>query len=204
MPVIKTKINTRSAEFQANVEAMTELVNDVRDKVAIIAQGGGFNYGGLGMSHHAIEDLSILRALPNMTVVAPCSEDEVRGAMQALYALPGPAYLRLDKSKAELGEGIPVFELGKARYVRDGTAATLIACGGILEEALQASEKLAADGIGCRVISMHTLKPLDVEAIQRAAHETGGIISIEENYQKAHITAKAISEFKKTNQEVIT
>ncbi len=150
-------------------------------KVTIVGMGGGFSYGQLGMSHHATEDMSILRALPNMTLVVPSTAAEVRSAMGALYHLDGPAYLRLDKSKLESEENEAAFELGKARLVRVGGDLTFIVAGGILQEACAAAATLAGEGIESRILSMHTIKPLDQLAIDSAVQETGGIITVEEN-----------------------
>ncbi len=150
--------------------------------VKIVSIGGGFSYGALGISHHATEDLSIMRALPNITVVVPGDKWEVDKATRALVGMEGTCYLRLDKSAArETVSGSEAFVLGRARTLRDGADVTLVAAGGILEDALGAAEKLGNTGIRCRVISMHTIKPLDVEAIRAACKETGGIVTIEEN-----------------------
>lgn len=150
--------------------------------VKIVTVGGGFSYGPLGISHHATEDLSIMRALPDLTVVAPGDIWEAAQATDALFRLQGAAYLRLDKSFAsETHASGDIFQLGKARVVREGRDVTLIAAGGILGEALNAARGLAREGIECRVISMHTLKPLDRDVIVAASRETGGIVTIEEN-----------------------
>lgn len=150
--------------------------------VKIVSVGGGFSYGALGISHHATEDLAILRALPAMTVVAPCGLWEVRQATLALIRTPGTAYLRLDKSYAPVdpapGEE---FALGRIRTVRQGDAITLAATGGIMAEALVAAAELARDGIHCRVLSVSTIKPLDIATLRVAALETGGIVTVEEH-----------------------
>ena len=150
--------------------------------VKIVAIGGGFSYGPLGMSHHATEDLAVLRALPNMVVTAPSDPWQAAYIVDALIAHPGPGYLRVDKSQA----GLPVqpreeFEFGKARKIREGTDLTLISTGGILAEALTAAEALAEEGISARVLDMHTIKPLDRDAITAAVNETGGLITVEEH-----------------------
>ncbi len=178
------KVFTYSIGNFPTLRCLEQIRNDVcyHDlNITIIGMGGGFSYGQLGMSHHATEDHSIMRALPNMTVVSPGSVFEVRGAMQALYNLSSPSYLRLDKSKADLGEYSQVFELGKASVIRNGTAVTLISSGGILEEIIQATDRLMIEGIDCRVLSMHTIKPIDIESLKKASEETGGIISVEES-----------------------
>lgn len=150
--------------------------------VNIVTVGGGFSYGSLGFSHHATEDLAILRALPEMTVVAPGDQWETAQATIALTNKKGAGYLRLDKSTAgytnKEGE---VFELGKGRTLKDGSDITLVSTGGILATTLKASELLAEKGIKARVISMHTLKPFDSQIIFKAAKETAGIITIEEH-----------------------
>lgn len=150
--------------------------------VKVVSIGGGFSYGSLGFSHHATEDLSILRAIPKVTVVAPGDLWEAAEATEAITGTPGTCYLRLDKSSAgRTNRPGEKFILGKARQLRDGGNVTLMATGGILNVALKAAEKLALQAVRCRVLSMHTLKPLDREAILQASCETGGIITIEEN-----------------------
>ena len=149
--------------------------------VKIVSIGGGFSYGPLGMSHHATEDLAIMRAL-GITVVAPGCNWEATESVEALVEQPGTCYLRLDKSSPgstqRPGER---FELGKARTLRAGEDVTLMSTGGILAETLAAADQLAANGIGCRVLSVHTVSPLDVEAVTEAASETGGIVTVEEH-----------------------
>jgi transketolase len=147
-----------------------------------VAVGGGFSYGALGISHHATEDLAIMRSLPGVTVVSPGDDWEASEATAAVAHAPGVSYLRLDKSPtaASRPDDAP-FQLGKARCVRDGYDVTLAATGGILTEALAAAEELAQLDIEARVLSVHTLKPLDSEALIRAAKETAGIVTLEEH-----------------------
>ena len=150
--------------------------------VKVVSVGGGFSYGQLGMSHHATEDLSILRALPGITLCAPGSTHETERLVDALIARPGPAYLRLERSAPDFKDD-PTIDcvLGKARLLREGSSCTLIAAGGVVAEVAAAAELLHAQGVECRVLSMHTLKPLDTDAIVKAATETGAIVTIEEN-----------------------
>lgn len=150
--------------------------------VKVVSVGGGFSYGPLGMSHHATEDLSIMRAVPGIVVCAPGSAFEALRAVDALIAHDGPAYLRLERAAANFSDdpNIP-FILGRARVLRDGRDLTLFSIGGITAEAVAAAEKLDGLGIRCRVLSMHTLKPLDVEAIKSAVQQTGAILTVEEN-----------------------
>ena len=150
--------------------------------VNVVAIGGGFSYGALGISHHATEDLSVLRAMPGLTVVSPGDDWEVSEAVPALAETLGTTYLRLDKSSAgdtqRKGER---FLLGKIRRVREGGDFTLAVTGGILGVALAAADRLAAEGIRCRVLSVHTLKPLDSEELIAAARETRGVVTLEEH-----------------------
>ncbi|MEM7301557.1 MAG: transketolase C-terminal domain-containing protein [Pseudomonadota bacterium] len=167
------------------LRALEQIRNDIcyhDANVTIVAIGGGFSYGQLGMSHFATEDLAIIRALPNMKVLAPCEKWEVTDLVTELCATPGPAYLRIDKSHGgvERRDGEQA-KIGKARMVRDGSDGTLIACGGILSEAMIAADRLAEQGLSMRILSMHTIKPLDVDAVLSASRETGGIVSVEEH-----------------------
>jgi transketolase len=149
--------------------------------VKITAIGGGFSYGALGMSHHATEDLAILRSLP-ITVVAPGCDWEATEATTAIARQPGTCYLRLDRSSvASTQRPGETFELGKARVLRDGTDLTIIAVGGILGAALEAADRLSAQGVEARVMSIHTLRPFDRAAVVDASRATGGILTVEEH-----------------------
>lgn len=150
--------------------------------VKVVSVGGGFTYGSQGYTHHGIEDLAILRALPGMTVVAPGDPIETRLATEALAARRGPAYLRLGKAKEPVVHpSIPPFEIGKAIVVRPGRDVTLVSTGGMLKETVSVAGRLAAAGVEARVLSMHTVKPLDADAVLRAARETGGLVTVEEH-----------------------
>jgi len=167
------------------LRCLEQIRNDVcyhSADVKIVSVGGGFSYGSLGMSHHATEDLAIMRALPRMTVVAPGDPIEAAAATRALAAMPGPAYLRLGRAEEPIVHQGPIsFTIGKAITVREGTDVTLIATGGILEQAVAAADQLAARGVQTRVLSMHTIKPLDTDAVLKAARETGAIATLEEH-----------------------
>jgi transketolase len=167
------------------LRCLEQLRNDIcyhGANVKVVSVGGGFSYGPLGMSHHATEDLSIMRALPGLVVCAPGSALEASRAVDALIAYPGPAYLRLERAGANFSDDPHVpFTLGRARVLRDGRDLTLISAGGITAEAVAAADSLRGHGIHCRVLSMHTLKPFDADAIKSAVEETGRILTIEEN-----------------------
>ena len=150
--------------------------------VKIVSVGGGYAYGTLGITHHGSEDLAILRSLPNMTVVVPADPVESEQATAAIVAQPGPCYLRLGKAgEPTIHQPDVDFRLGKAITVREGDDVTLIATGGILVNVVQAAEQLARNGIQARVLSMHTLKPFDTEAVLAAAQDTSAIVTIEEH-----------------------
>ena len=167
------------------LRCLEQIRNDVcyhNANVKIVAVGGGLAYAALGMTHHGTEDMAIMRALPNMTVVAPGDPVESALATRAVIEHPGPCYLRLGKTgEPTIHHIAPNFQIGKAITVRDGDDVTLIAIGGILYNAVRAAEQLAQQGIQARVVSMHTLKPLDAEVVLAAARETGAIITIEEH-----------------------
>jgi len=150
--------------------------------VKIVGVGEGLLYGQLGPTHHAIEDLAIMRSLPNMTVVAPGDPFEARAATIALAKMKGPAYLRLGKKgDAVVHEKIPTFALGKSIQINKGNDATIFSTGNTLPTARDVAKMLSESGIRARVISMHTLKPLDVRAVQYAARKTKLIATIEEH-----------------------
>jgi transketolase len=149
--------------------------------VKIVAVGAGFSYGPLGVSHHATEDIAIMRSLP-VVVSVPACDWEASEATSAIASVEGTCYLRLDKSGASsTRKPDEQFKLGKARVVREGFDVTVITAGGILTEVLDAAEKLSTEGIDCRVISMHTIKPIDAEAISLASYETDGVVTVEEH-----------------------
>jgi transketolase len=164
------------------LRCLEQLRNDVchhRADVTVVAVGGGFSYGQLGMSHFATEDLAILRALPEMRVVAPSDPWQAYALTRQMHAAGGPQYLRLDKSCAGLSEG-PV-ELGRVRQVRPGSDAVIFAIGGIVGEAVAAADALEAEGVSVRVVDVHTIRPLDVEGVCEAATACRVVVTLEEH-----------------------
>jgi transketolase len=144
-------------------------------------------YAGLsdfadGASHQSVEDLAVMRALPNMTVIVPSDVTETRLAVRAAAAHEGPVYMRL--SRAEVGEDYGPehpFEIGRGIVLREGDDTTIIATGPMVRVAMEAADELAEEGLDARVIDMHTLKPIDKDIIVAAARETGGIVTVEEH-----------------------
>ena len=149
--------------------------------INIICMGAGFSYGALGMSHHATEDIAIMRSLPGTTVISPSTEDEAYFSTIELSKRNGVGYLRLDKSKVSKHKiSKSEFEIGKGNILKDGSDYTIIACGGIVEEALLAADDLDKNNISCKVVSMHTIKPIDNALIQDCVKNSKGIVSLEE------------------------
>jgi transketolase len=165
--------------------SLEQIKNDVcySDRpVSVIGISAGVSYGALGTTHHSLHDFAVLRAIHNITIVAPADNFETREAIKATAKLRTPAYLRFGKkTMPHLPRPVPGFELGKASLVRPGKDISFVACGETVAPALAAADLLAADGIDCRVISMHTIKPLDEAAVLQAATETRGVITVEEH-----------------------
>jgi transketolase len=150
--------------------------------VTLVGVGGGLAYGQLGPTHHAIEDIAILRALPNMYVICPGDPMESRLATRALIQARGPAYLRLNKKndpQVHLHEFS--FEIGKAIFLRNGKDVTLISTGSMLPRAIEVATLLEKKNITTTVLSMLTVKPLDTEALGRAVKTTSAFFTLEEH-----------------------
>jgi transketolase len=167
------------------IRCLEQIRNDVcyhGIDVKIVAVGGGFAYGALGMTHHATEDLALMRALPGMVVVAPGDPIEVERATRAIVEHRGPCYLRLGRvGEPRLHDERVPFQLGRAIEVRAGGRMTIIATGSMLATAVAVADRLGRDGIDTRVLSMHTVKPLDADAVLAAARDTRAIVTLEEH-----------------------
>lgn len=178
------RVFTYSIANFTTLRCLEQIRNDIcyhDADVTVVSVGGGFSYGQLGVSHFATEDLSILRTLPNMTVLAPTDPWEAEEITRQLALHKSPKYLRLDKGAGGLAPDVASVTIGKARRVREGTDATVICTGAILSEALAAADVFAARGRSIRVVAVHTVKPLDEAEVLAAARETGGIVSLEEH-----------------------
>lgn len=167
------------------LRCLEQVRNDVcyhKANVKVVSVGAGLSYGALGSSHHALEDIAIMRALPNMTVVAPGDPFEAAAATMAIARHDGPCYLRLGKAgEPRVHAQAPDFTLGRAIRVLEGEDLTLISTGTMLKACRDASAQLLAEGISVRLLSMHTIKPLDVPAVLRAAEETRAVLTVEEH-----------------------
>jgi transketolase len=150
--------------------------------VKAVGISAGVSYGALGSTHHSLHDYAALRAIHNITIVAPADNYETREAVRAAAQLQKPVYLRFGKKRMpHLPRVEAGFELGKASLIREGTDLSFLACGETVAPAFAAAELLAKEGIQCRVLSLRTLKPLDHHAVRKAATETGGLITVEEH-----------------------
>lgn len=162
--------------------------------VTLIGGHAGISIGPDGATHQALEDIALMRVLPNMTVVVPADKEEARKAIKALTNLNHPSYLRITKYESPaVTDTTSEFTLGKANVLRTGSDVTLVACGTMVTVALAAAKMLADQHITARVINMHTIKPLDVAVLRDANTETNAIISVEE-HQIAGGLGSAIAE----------
>jgi len=150
--------------------------------VKIGASHAGITVGEDGGSHQSVEDIAIMRVLPNMTVFVPADAVETAGAVRAAAAVDGPVYIRLGRAGVPVLHGADFqFEPGKAVTLREGRDATIIATGIMVAAALEAADYLAEKGIKVGVLDIHTIKPLDIEAVTRAARDTGALVTAEEH-----------------------
>ncbi len=150
--------------------------------VKVVCVGGGFVYGSLGMSHHATEDIAIMRALPNVTVVAPGDLVEAACATKAIYETPGTCYLRLGRGgEKQIHESIENFQIGKAIKIQDGEKIAIFSTGAIFDEVDEACKALSEEGITPTVYTFPTVKPIDKDVILECAEKYDTIITVEEH-----------------------
>ncbi|MBR2547474.1 MAG: transketolase family protein [Eubacterium sp.] len=163
-------------------EIIRNSIGYTQANVKVCATHAGITVGADGASHQTFEDLAIMRTIPGMTVVNPCDAVSAKALLRQVVDMVGPAYVRLGRS------AVPVFyedtsavKLGKGNMLRDGSDVTIISTGIMTPEAMKAAEHLAAEGIDARVVDMHTIKPIDVDMIRKAAEDTGCIVTAEEH-----------------------
>lgn len=165
--------------------SLEQIKNDVcySDRpVKLIGISAGVSYGALGSTHHAIHDLAALRAIPNLTILVPADNLETAGAIRASAQMEHPVYIRFGKRPvAHLHPAGTPFEVGRALLVREGWDVAFVATGETVVHALHAARDLEGDGVAARVISMHTIKPLDSQAVIRAATECRAVVTVEEH-----------------------
>ncbi len=149
--------------------------------VKIVATHAGITVGPDGASHQALEDIALMRVLPNMNIIVPCDGPQTEDAVMAAANNPGPFYIRLGRSKVATIENKGEFKFGQAQVLAEGDDAAIIACGVMVTEAISAVKNLAAKGIKARLINMHTIRPLDKAVILKAAKETKLLVVCEEH-----------------------
>jgi transketolase len=150
--------------------------------VRLIANGGGAVYAPLGPTHLAVEDFAIMRALPNMTIVAPCDKDEMRRFMNTTLQWPHPIYIRLAKGGEDvISLECHGFQIGKAILMREPGSGLFVTTGVMTQLALQSADRLAKEGLYCGVMHMHTIKPLDQEALSHWLPRVLGVVTVEEH-----------------------
>lgn len=170
-------LSTRSYE-QAKVDCAYSNTN-----VTLIGISGGVSYGALGMSHHSAQDIAAMSALPNMRVYLPSDRFQTAKLVEALLQDEKPAYLRVGRNAVEdvYTEDACPFAMDKATWLREGEDVAIIACGEMVRPALDAAEALAAEGITTTVLDMYCVKPLDKEAVLRAAQKAKAVLTVEEH-----------------------
>ena len=165
--------------------SLEQIKNDVaysNQPVKVIGISAGVSYGALGSTHHSLHDYAVMRAINNIHVVAPADNFETREVIRAAVDYPLPIYIRFGKKPmAHLHGPDTVFQVGKAITLTDGNDVTFVATGEPVSRTLLAAQKLEQAGISCRVISMHTIKPLDEAALLQAARDTQALITVEEH-----------------------
>jgi transketolase len=167
------------------VRCLEQIRNDVlyhQLPVCVVAVGGGLSYAQLGYTHHGLEDVAVMRALPGMTVIAPGDPVETRLALPAILARGAPTYLRLGKAGEPLvHRAPPAFEIGRGIELFSGSDVTLVATGSGLDLARQARETLVAGGRSVGLVSLHTVQPLDLELLRKLAQHSKWLVTVEEH-----------------------
>lgn len=165
--------------------SLEQIKNDIaysNNPVRVIGISAGVSYGALGSTHHSLHDYAALRTINNIDIVAPADNLETREAVKAFINYPTPIYMRLGKkAMPDLHPPDTKFEIGKAITIRDGHDLTFVCIGEPTVRAVEAADLLAGEGVSCRVISMHTLKPFDAETLLAAARDTRAMITVEEH-----------------------
>ncbi|MBK7382464.1 MAG: transketolase family protein [Flavobacteriales bacterium] len=175
--------------------------------VKICASHAGLTLGEDGATHQILEDIGLMRMLPGMTVIVPCDHNQTRQATIAIAAHEGPVYLRFGRPKwpVFIPNELP-FEIGKAQRLIEGTDVSLFACGHLVWRTLQAAEELKKNGVSAEVINVHTIKPLDVDAVLASVGKTGCVVTCEEHNRYGGLgdaIAQALATHKPAPQEYV-
>ncbi|MBQ4158022.1 MAG: transketolase family protein [Clostridia bacterium] len=187
--------STRAAE-QVKVDMAYSHTN-----VKVIGVSGGVSYGALGGTHHAVQDVALMRAIPGLQVILPADANSASAMTRALACSREPAYVRVGRGDVEdIYPQDVVFEIGKAIKLSDGKDAAIIACGEMVAPAVKACEMLKEEGIFVKLFDMHTIKPMDVDAVMEAA-STGLVVTVEEHSVYGGL-GSAVSEYLSQNAPV--
>lgn len=152
--------------------------------VRIVGVGGGFEYGSAGFTHHALEDLAVMRVLPGLTVIAPADHAQAASALRSTWDLPGPIYFRLGKDDVTTVRGLDgSFELGRVDVLRIGDAIAIVTVGAITTEALGAADDLAATGIDCTVLAVSTIAPPPTRQLAEMLARFANVVTVEAHYE---------------------
>ncbi len=191
------KVFTYSIANFTTLRCLEQIRNDAcyhNANVNVVSIGGGFGYGALGMSHHATEDLSIMRSLPNIEVIAPGDDFETKEATKYVVNSSKPSYLRLERASHTYEDNLGNdFEYGKIRKIREGNDVAIFCAGGVTQVAMNAAKTLSKKDISLGIYSVHSLKVIDYETISKVFENYAGVITIEENNLKGGL-GSAISE----------
>jgi transketolase len=169
-----------------SARSVEQVKNDVAYSgadVKIVGVSGGVSYGALGSTHHSLHDIALYRAIPNLSVIIPADTHQTSAATSYLARHPGPVYMRIGRAAVPdvYSSSEESFEFGKAMELRSGTDCTIVACGETVHHALSAEKLLRNEGVTCTVLDMPTIKPIDQDAVIRAAKNTGRVVTIEEH-----------------------
>ena len=162
-------------------DQIRNLVAHDKLNVAMVSSHGGLSCASDGASHMAIEELAILRVIPNMQIVVPCDAEETKNALDMIMESQGAFYMRLRREKEHILEKNYDFKLGKAEVMREGSDVSMVTTGGMVYYTLKAAEALAAKGVDAEVISVHTIKPFDEAAVIKSARKTGAVLTVEQH-----------------------
>jgi transketolase len=172
--------------------------------VVIVGVGAGLSYAGLGATHHSCEDIAFLRTIPGMTVVAPADAHEVRAALRAAMSHDGPVYLRIGKKGEPLvHDGVRELRLGCSIDVRAGNDVCLLSTGNIMPVALEAAERLEATGLSVRVVSFHTVKPLDEATLEDAFGGRHRLVATIEEHSRLGGLGGAVAEWRSDRETAV-
>ena len=181
----KTVCASTFAMFAAGraFEIIRNSIGYTRANVKICATHAGITVGEDGASHQTFEDIALMRTIPGMTVIVPSDDVEAKAAVRAAYELDGPVYMRFGRLAVPVVNDRPdyEFEVGRGIVMREGADVTIVACGLMVQAALEAAETLSAEGIDAEVLNIHTIKPLDTELIVASAGKTGRVVTCEEH-----------------------